>query len=238
MRIESPDQKEKYEERVQLTYKDLKGFKKKAQYIWEYYHTLFFAVIICIALVVGVGTSVYENIKYKDILYCAVINNTLLEEDSAALASDFGDYYGMDPESQKVTIDDTLSIVYSDDNSASETTYYSTEKLMALIAAKSIDCFITNQEVAEVYGSSATFYDLNTLLPDDLKAALGDRLITLESREDEESPTVEGAYLLDISDTEFTQKYGIRLKKTYLGVVINAQHPENAISFIRFIFGL
>lgn len=240
MRIELPknNKKETYIDRTQLTMKDIKGFRKKVQYIWEYYHILFFTVIICAALIGGVATSVYHNFKYKTIFYCVIINNTLAQETQDTLTQDFSDYINRNEENEILTFDHSLVIDYAEHSPQQENTYYSVEKLTALFASRTVDCFITDGTVTEAYAKTAGFLDLNQLLPQDMLDALSDRLVTFTAYETEDAAGVEGAYSIDITGTEFAEKYGIYLDKSYLSVVINSTHTDSAIAFIRFVFGL
>lgn len=240
MRIELPknNKTEQYIDRRQLTVKDIKGFRKKVQYIWEYYHIIFFTVIICAVLIGGVAISVYKNVKYKTIFYCVIINNHLTEETHLALTQDFSDYINLNEENEILTMDNSLVIDYAEHSPQQENTYYSVEKLAALFAAHTVDCFITDGAVTEAYAKTAGFHDLNQLLPQDILDVLSDRFVTFTAYENENSPGVEGAYSIDITDTEFAEKYGIYLDKAYLSVVINSEHTDSAIAFIRFVFGL
>lgn len=241
MRIEIPNKNEKqqqYVDRTQVTFKEIKGIRKKAEYLWEYYHTLFFAVVICVALIGGVATSVYKNMKYQSVFYCTLINNVLNDEQKNALLSDFSDYYELDEESEKMTFDDSFIIDYDENSIYQENTYYSTEKLTALIASRSIDCILTNEAVGKPYAETGAFFDLNEILPEDMKDSLSDRLATYIYKNEEDSIEVEGAYLIDISDTTFAQKYGIYQNPAYVGIVVNSENTDTAISFLRFIFEL
>ncbi len=211
MRIELPknNNKDSYLDRTQLTFKDIKGFRKKIQYIWEYYHILFFTVIICAALIGGVAVSVYNNIKYETIFYCTIVNNRLTDETHQALTKDFSDYIQLNEENQILTIDNSLVIDYAENSPQQENTYYSIEKLTALFASRTVDCFISDSTVTEAYATTAGFHDLNQLLPQDLLDALSDRLVTFVAHENEDAPGVKGAYAIDITGTKFAEQYGI-----------------------------
>lgn len=240
MRMELPknNKKEQYIDRTQLTFKDIKGFRKKIQYIWEYYHILFFTIIICAALIGGVAMSVYKNIKYETIFYCTIVNNQLTEETHQALTQDFSDYIQLNPENQILTIDNSLVIDYTENSPQQENTYYSIEKLTALFASRTVDCFISDEVVTEAYATTAGFHDLTQILPQDLLDALSNRLVTFVAHENEDAPGIEGAYSIDITDTEFAKQYGIYLDHAYISIIVNSEHVDSAIAFIRFIFGL
>lgn len=240
MRIELPKntKKAQYIDRTQLTFKDIKGIRKKAQYIWEYYHILFFTILICAALIGGVAVSIYQNIKYETIFYCAIVNNNLTEETHHALTQDFSNYINLNEESQILTIDNSLVIDYAENSPQQENTYYSVEKLTALFASRTVDCFISDGVVTEAYATTAGFHDLNQILPQDMRDALSDRFVTFVAHENEDAPGVEGAYSIDITGTEFAKQYGIYLDHAYVSIIVNSEHVDSAIAFIRFIFGL
>ncbi len=240
MRIELPknNKKESYIERTQLTFKDIKGFRKKVQYIWEYYHILFFTVILCAVLIGGVAMSVYQNLKYKTVFYCTIVNNRLTEETQQALTQDFSDYIQLNPENEILTIDNSLVIDYTENSPQQENTYYSIEKLTALFASRTVDCFISDSTVTEAYATTAGFHDLNQILPQDMLDALSDRLVTFVAHENEDAPGVEGAYSIDITGTKFAEQYGIYLDHAYVSIIVNSEHVDSAVAFIRFIFGL
>lgn len=240
MRMELPknNKPEQYIDRTRTTFKDIKGIPQKIQYIWEYYHVLFFTVIICAALIGGVAVSVYKNIKYKSIFYGVIINNILTEETRQTLEQDFSDYINRNEENEILTIDNSLVIDYAENSPQQENTYYSVEKLTALIASRTVDCFIADSAVTKAYATSAGFHDLNQILPPDMLNTLSDRLVTFTAYENDASSGVDGAYAIDITGTKFAEQYGIYLDAAYLSIVVNSEHVDSAITFIRFIFGL
>lgn len=210
---------------------ELQGFQKKAGYLWDYYRFHFLGTVLAIAFIWSMGTTIYNNIRYTEIFYCAVINNYMTEETSTALHDSFAEYYGLDPESELMSFDAGFTI--SDKPENYEVAYASVQKLGAMMASKGIDCMIGDEAIIGSYAIDDCFYDLEALLPSDVFEAISDSICYYEGTDG-----VERAYVLDLSNTPLKESASLFVDPPLLGVVINSEFPDVAVEFIKYAFGL
>lgn len=205
-------------------------FKGKFEYIWEYYKLHMIGTLIFILFAGSIGNSIYMNIKYEDILTCAIINNPISEEHRDYMPLGFAEYYGLDEESETLLFDDSF---YIDLDTHSESVMASTQKYAAMVAAKSIDTTIADLSFFENHADEGTFYDLSTLLPEDLYAQVEEYIYYAKDEEGNEKP-----FGLNLSSSHFVKGAGLYLNPPILSVVINSQHPDVAIEFIKYAFDI
>ena len=188
-------------------------FKKKCEYIWEYYKVHIIVTLIFILFSSSLGYSIYQNVKYDDILTSAIINNSMSDENRNYISNGFAEYYELDKESETILFDDTFHI---DLDTPNESTYASTQKFAAMVAAKSMDTTIADISFFENYADEGTFYDLSTLLPEDLYAQVEDYLYYAKDEEGKEKP-----FGLNLSSSHLVKGAGLYIKPPILSVVIN-----------------
>ena len=111
---------------------EIKGFSKKAGYIWDYYRYWIIGTIAAIAFCISIGGSIYHNIKYTQIFYCAIFNNPLTDEALVSLETDFGAYYNLNPKNETMHFDSTY--VISEDGDP-QTNYVTIQKIGAMVAS-------------------------------------------------------------------------------------------------------
>lgn len=231
--------KEARENRERMTFQEIPGFKKKAQYIWDYYHKPFIVLVIIAAMVISAGVSIYNNLKYETVFYCSLINNVVTDEDTDLLETDFAAYYDLDTSCEKVVFDSTLRINYSPEDLDTEASYVSYQKFSAMISARIIDCTISDNSVTSVWAEGGTFYNLEELLPADVLSQISDHLVYYTMYEDENDTTGTYApYAVDLSGTKWAKNSSIYLKQPLFSIVINAKYPDAAVAFIKYAFGL
>lgn len=205
-------------------------FKKKFEYIWEYYKVHIVGTFLFLIFAGSLGNSVYQNIKYEDILSCAIVNNTLLEENRDYISDSFSEYYQLDEESETLIFDDSFHIDLDQPN---ESTYASTQKFAAMVAAKSIDTTIADISFFENHADEGVFYDLSTLLSEDLYIQIEDYLYYAKDEEGNEKP-----FGLNLSSSHLVKGAGLYIQPPILSVIINSQHPDVAIEFIQYAFNI
>lgn len=212
-------------------FSEIQGFSKKAGYIWDYYRYWILGTIAVVAFCISIGNSVYHNIKYTQIFYCAIFNNPLPEEYLDSLNTEFSAYYGLDPESETIYFDCSYIL---DDNGDPQTNIATIQKAGAMIAAKSIDFMIGDAYTLEQYASDGYFYNLEELLPADTYAALSDYIISYTNIDD--GTVVPCA--LDLSQSEPAKRGELYVKEPIGGIVINSENPLVAVEFVKYLFGL
>lgn len=211
---------------------EIPGFKKKAQYIWDYYRYWIIGIACGIAFCISIGASIYNNIKYTQIFYCAIFNNPLPDEYLTDIETEFSAYYGLDPESETMHFDSTYVI----DESDSQTTYMTIQKIGAMIAAKSVDVMLGDEYTLAQYAVDGYYYDFKDIMSEETYNALLPYMVEYTYTEDDISYT--GNYLIDLSQSKLVQDGMLYVEEPLAGIVINSQNPLVGVKFIEYIFGL
>ena len=218
------------EERKKIS--ELPGLGKKIEYIWEYYRYWIIGILVAVAFCWSMGSSIYNNIKYTQVFYCAIFNNPLPDEYMTAMETGFSDYYGLDPESETMHFDSTY-ILSEDDTQA---TYMTVQKIGAMISSKSVDVMIGDRFTLEQYAVDGYYYDLSEILPPETFEALSDYMVEFTYTEDDVSITA--PFMLDLTQSELVKNGTIYVEEPLIGIVINSQNPLVAVEYIEYIFGL
>lgn len=211
---------------------EIPGIRKKIQYIWDYYRYWIFGIICAIAFCISIGNSIYTNMKYTQIFYCAIFNNPLPDEYLDNIESGFSDYYGLDPESETMYFDSSFTIAEED----GESTYMTIQRLGAMVAAKSIDVMIGDDYAIGKYAEDGYFYDFKDILSEETYQALLPYMV--EYTYTDEDISYPGMYLIDLSQSKLVQDGIIYIDEPLAGIVINSQNPLVAVTFIEYLFGL
>lgn len=210
-------------------FKEIPNFKKKMEYIWDYYRFFIIGAIFILLLGYPLSSSIYHKINFKEVFYCAIFNNPIADPQYTELIDSFSDYYHLNSDTQYITINDSFS--YSG-YLVTKADYRSMQKIGAIISSKTLDCMIGNDDIINQYATDNALYDLETILPSDIYDTISDALCWY-------SPTSGGEkrpYTIDLSMS--TKKDLFYTDSPRLGIIINSQHTDAAIAFIRYLFGL
>lgn len=206
--------------------------KEKWQYFKDYY---FKKTIVSVLLISLVGYFLYTVLspKPETVLHIACANYQFSEEQIEQLEQEVADYLGIDPNTQDVLFDPSYIL--------SDFDYSSAEKLSVLAFARELDVLIVPESKFQEYAFSGSLWSLSDQLPTDLYSALSDKFYLSQLRQDEESyedatgPSyVFGIYLDEI---ELFKDYPTE-DPPVLGIVLSGENNENAVEFIRYLFGL
>lgn len=211
---------------------EIPGFGKKIQYIWDYYRYWIIGIACAIAFCISIGTSIYNNIKYTQVFYCAIFNNPLPDEYLENIETEFSAYYGLDPESETMHFDSTYVL---DDNDP-QTAYMTIQKIGAMIASKSVDVMLGDEFTLAQYAVDGYYYDFKDIMSEETYNALLPYMV--EYTYVEEDVSYPGMYLIDLTKSKLVQDGIIYVEEPLAGIVINSQNPLVAVEFIEYIFGL
>ena len=212
-------------------------FSEKIKYIWGYYKIHIILTIGFIVLAVSLGKVVYRNIKYDSVFHCAMVNNMLSIEQEEYIIEEFGNYLNIDKEHETLTFDSGYMFMW-DNSSFSDTNYTSRMKVASALAAQVIDIFVADKTYIISAAPESQLYDLKEVLPADIYAAVEDKLFYTAGEDG-----VERAYAVDLSSSPYTynndRENGILYQEPpYYGIVINTEHLDSAIEFLKFILEL
>ena len=206
--------------------------REKWQYFKDYY---FKKTVISVLLISLVGYFLYTVLspKPETVLHIACANYQFSEEQIEQLEQEVADYLGINPNTQEVLFDPSYIL--------SDFDYSSAEKLSVLAFARELDVLIVPESKFQEYAFSGSLWSLSDQLPTDLYSALSDKFYLSQLRQDEESyenatgPSyVFGIYL---DEVELFKNYPTE-DPPVLGIVLSGENNENAVEFIRYLFGL
>lgn len=135
--------------------------KEKLNYFIDYYK---WHVVVTVAAIVFVVSLGYQILSRKDTAFCAAMINGIELASAEEYIQSFAEYAGIDMEEYDVLLDATMRI---DLNNLDQVTISSSEKLMAFIAAKNVDVFVTDAKIMEQHANSDTFWDLREFLSEE-----------------------------------------------------------------------
>lgn len=201
--------------------------KKKISYLWDYYryHALF-----TILAVVFIFYVVYTFVKPKveTMLYAAIIDNTIDSEVWDEFQDEVTEYLELDTTSEDVVLN--YSFYFKGD---SEYSMRMRQTFGVYLAATEIDLVIAPLSEFSGYVENDFFTPLSDHLPTDLYSSLADKFYLAGTVD---NPKV-AAYGIYLQDTKLYSEQSFPTEEPYiLGIVANANHKENAVKFIRYLF--
>lgn len=143
------------EERAVLKHGTL---QQKLSYFMEYYKWHVVVGVVVLSLLVY---TVYHMLTSKDIAFYAAYINSLPLGSSEEHIQAFAEYAGIDMDTNDLRIDDTLHLNLESPDQASIAT---SQKLMAYLAAGTIDVFLSDETIIQQYAYNEGFYDLREIL--------------------------------------------------------------------------
>lgn len=209
----------------------LKGmpFKKKVEYIWEYYKLWIIGTICLVAAITSFVTTLVNNPDHI-VLNAVFINASILDPDETTIAADFLKDSGIEAEENQVFLDTSMQINREAEDYMSSTF---NQKLMAYIAAETIDAILEDELNFQYYAKNGMFTDLKELLPESLFLSLEESgRLCYASTEDDQEPK---AYGIRINDSTVLEENNAFTEAPVFSVPANAPEPENAVKFLEYL---
>ena len=206
--------------------KELKGIKKKIEYIWEYYKIYFIVIIAVTLATISIVKSIQAN-RYNMALHLMYINcSTADYNEGLGILEGLGnEWLGIDGKDNRFIIEGSC---YIDPNVYSEDTYSSQYRLMGQVDAQMNDCFISNEIFMNAYNTAEFFMDLESLLPAELLEKASDRLLYYEDVDG-----VKRAFGIDLSGLPIMDTLLFSIEKPIFSVVANSPNTENVVIFLE-----
>ena len=172
------------------------SLKGKLGYFWDYYRIHTAVVLAVLVLAVMFIRQYRDNKDYA--FYAVLLNVDTTRIQDNQWSEEFSEYAGIDTE-EYATVIDTSFIISND--SYSEYSITSNEKLVVMMAAGIIDIIVADSETFESQAQSEGYANLETVLPKELLDKYSDYLYytdaaTFEATEnalysDEEQPSAD-----------------------------------------------
>ena len=209
-------------------------WQQKIQYLKDYYLLPAVGVIILIAVAVSLIWHVARP-RTENLLYAAVIDESLDEKKLAQVTADMSDLLGADGKRKTVQIDDSF---YVKDGAL--------DKLQVYLHSRQIDVVILNRELFEEYAGYGYFESLDEVTEEDLEKKYGESYqYAAGYKEDhevsfEDHETGQGEvkpYGISLSgDNRFTEMSEY-IKDPVFAVAVGTKNPENALKFLEYLMG-
>lgn len=211
--------------------KELHG-KEKLQYFSDYYLKTVLVIIVIAVLSVYFVYSVWASQKVETILNVAIVDYAFLPETLNEAETRFGEYIGMDTETQKVLLDSSYYLSSGD--------YSTIQKLSTYILVGEVDIIIAKESVFQSYVLNGSISSLTDTLPADLYSMLSDQFCygRVRQAQDETVETATGpleTYGIYLDECPMFQAQNSPEDRTVLGIVASGKHLENSFDFIRFL---
>lgn len=206
--------------------------QQKIQYLKDYYLLLAVGVILLIAVAVSLIWHVARP-RTENLLYAAVIDESLDEKKLAQVTADMSNLLGADGKRKTVQIDDSF---YVKDGAL--------DKLQVYLHSQQIDVVILDWELFEEYAGYGYFESLDEVTEEDLEKKYGESYqYAAGYKEDDEvsfedHETGQGEvkpYGISLSgDNRFTEMSEY-IKDPVFAVAVGTKNPENALKFLEYL---
>ncbi len=206
--------------------------QQKIQYLKDYYLLPAVGVILLIAVAVSLIWHVARP-RTENLLYAAVIDESLDEKKLAQVTADMSNLLGADGKRKTVQIDDSF---YAKDGAL--------DKLQVYLHSQQIDVVILDRELFEEYAGYGYFESLDEVTEEDLEKKYGESYqYAAGYKEDDEfsfedHETGQGEvkpYGISLSgDNRFTEMSEY-IKDPVFAVAVGTKNPENALKFLEYL---
>lgn len=208
--------------------------QQKIQYLKDYYLVPAVGVVILIAVVISLVWHIAKP-RSENLLYAAVIDESLDENKLEVAVEDMSNLLGADGKKKTVQIDDSF---YIKDGAL--------DKLQVYLHSQQIDVVILDRELFEEYAGYGYFESLDQVTEEDLEKKYGESyLYAAGYKEDddeeisfEDNETGQGEvkpYGISLSgDNRFTEMSEY-IKDPVFAVAVGTKNPENALKFLDYL---
>ena len=241
-------------EYIKKAYHDMKDKppKERLEYFMDYYKWPALAVVLVIIITISSIVAIAN--RKEDVLFGELLNCSTLVEDVTYM-DDFYAVAEIDAKECSISLSTDLSFV----ETGTGTAYEAHQMMVAIVAAKRVDFFVGADHSFQncAYNSSRVLADLRNIMDAETLEKWSDRIYYIDGDvveqirnynntmtvpefpdpHDPESMVDPIPVAIDISDcTAFRETYYPLDQVLYLGIAINAPHPETTLQFIDYLF--
>lgn len=228
-------------------------FKEKLNYFWYYYK---FHTIITVICLVIIGFFIYNAVTKKEYVFNTAFVNAGSVTDTREFTELTAEALNIDTEKCALDLDNSMFI--DPDNPNDEATYYSIQKLSALLMTYDVDTTIMNSETHRSYAYTGIYADLREILnPEQLEKyspyffyidnSVCKKISDLQEEgkfyekefpdpkapEKMKDPVPVGIF---IEDARLLNRYYIFEPDSVLGIPNGTKHLDYALAFLDFAF--
>lgn len=231
------------------TFKNLKGFKKKLGFLWDYYKLPVTLLVTLLVFVCIFAHMLWEGQKPRRLQACVVLNT---EDSCVYWFRQFEEELQQDDKPGSIELNEDQPFDY--DNSY----YYLHEiEVMTTVSSQRMDVAVCNEDMYSYLLAINACMPLDEALPADLYADLEGRgmidhntanLQMDENGEINEADGIDGNYAVNLEGTEFEERYNKPGEQIdvqtgaveagtdaplYAVIISNTEHLDDSVSFIR-----
>ena len=210
---------------------NLETFRKKAEYIWQYYYLWIIGIAFAVFMI---GYIAYHyTTALKENWFFITFTNTYADVgDDSDLWKGYVEYTGYDTTVKNVEFNNLSYFDYASGKAAGNEYY---EMFVAHVEAGTLDAVTMEKESLEALGSTGRLMDLNDERCSSIMEKYGDRLVWCEP-DDEDDGSDRVPVGIDISDSSLMTEYEIYPDSCVLGIGSYAQHIDAVEEFLDYIF--
>lgn len=203
------------------------NFRQKLVFIKDYYKGEMFA-LFCLCLLAFYIQDVWVTAHKTTVLEGYFTNDDENLFPAKSVANDFSEYLNLS-EDEQVHFDDSLYVIIGSKNTYQTT---SQSKILAGVSAKDLDFLVTSEELTPYYTEHFPIYDLDELLPEDLRNQLKDSFYY-----GTDNSGTRKACAVSMENSRFAQgKMSEDSAPHYLMAFSYTEHPETLIQFLEYAF--
>lgn len=201
-------------------------FRKKIEYLTEYYKIHALVTVIVIILIAYTAHTILNppsSTRFYAAMISSPVDKQLLEEYTV----DFEKQLNLNPKKEKIELNNSYNFSMKDSYAMDLE-----QALITRVSAKQIDVIIAPESYFKKYASAGSFLNLSDELPTDIYSSLTDQFYITHTDEDK-NQTAYGIYM---NNTELYKNISKNSDPFVLGIVANSKHVDNSIEFVRYLF--
>lgn len=208
--------------------------EQRKQYFLDYYLFPVSVIVVILAGVCFLGWHFFLKPDEENVLYAAVVDDSLDEKKQAQAVTEVSDLLGADGKYRQVQIDDSF---YLKDGAL--------DKIQVYLHSQQIDVMILDEDVFQEFAGYGYFRSLDELTKENLAGKYGTDYVNAAGYRDsdevsfEDHETGQGEikpYGLSLDgNNRFTDMSGGYLEHPVFAVAVNAPNPENALRFLDYL---
>ena len=200
-------------------------YKKKLEYIWDYYK---FFILGSIFIIYALSSTIYNHFTEKECLLKMIMVNGTIPYDGAIFADDFLLEKGFNPDTQEIIVS-SVGLTLSEKTYQQD--YYTVQALIARLTSGDIDIMSAPPEIFKDYAQEGYFLNLQTIFSEDELALYKEYLVyATDINTNENYPCG-----LDLSNNTWIEKYGYYYDDCQFGILYNLPHLETTKEFLLYI---
>lgn len=199
--------------------------QQKWQYLWGYYRFHALAVLLVLALVLGLAFG--QHYSQQEVLVSGIFINT--DTSDAGYRYIEEGYRQSSGREGRVDVIETVSVSYTQTGQPNSEAGKVIASIDAMLAANSLDYMVIDASALNFYGPLQLCMDLETLLTPEQLASLEDRLVYVKGLESGETYCA----AIDLTGTSFDNQFSLSAQPSYLTAAATGR-PEATAAFIAY----